>query len=107
MADTMTIKWNKKALGHAIGTAPETLQAVTSATERLAANAQAMGGGFRTAKWRDPKTGEWKGDTPAEYRGDVRSYSDAHVGIVYTANYAAQKDNMLNNTLLKAVGTHG
>lgn len=103
MADTMTIKWNRQALGRAIGTAPETLQAVTSATERLAANAQAMGGGFRTAKWRDPSTGEVKGDTPAEYRGSVRSFNNAHVGIVYTANYAAQKDNLLNNTLLKVI----
>ena len=101
MAETLEINWNKHALGRAIGTAPETLEAVTEATNRIASNAQSMGSGFRTKKYKG------KGDTPAQYASDVHSYGNAHVGIVYTANYSAQKDNWTNNTLLKAVGTHG
>ena len=106
MADKMTIKWNRKALGHAIGTAPETLAAVTAATNRIASAAQSLGSGYTTKKWKDPKTGEVKGGTQAEYGSSVKTLTNAHVGLVYTANYAAQKDNMEHNTLLKAV-SHG
>ena len=101
MADKMTVTWNKQALGRAIGTAPETLAAITEATDRILASCQYQSADFRTKKYKG------KGDTPAQYASDVHSYRNAHVGIVYTANYAAQKDNMENNTLLKAVGTHG
>ena len=101
MAEKLDIKWDKRALGLVIGTAPETLEAVTEATNQILSNAQSMGSGFRTEKYKD------KGDTPAQYAGDVRSYNHAHVGVIYTANYSAQKDNWTNNTLLKAVGTHG
>ena len=101
MAEKLEIKWDKRALGLAIGTAPETLEAVTEATNQILSNAQSMSSGFRTEKYKD------KGDTPAKYSGDVRSYNHAHVGVIYTANYSAQKENWTNNTLLKAVGTHG
>lgn len=99
MASTkLDIQWNKDALGHAIGTAPETQEAVEQATNRILSTAQSIGSGFRTQKYKD------KGDTPAVYAGDVQAYSHAYVGVVYTANYSAQKDNHLHNTLLKAVG---
>lgn len=98
MANTLDIRWNTNALGLAIGTAPETLEAVTEATEQILSSAQSLGSGFRTEKFKD------KGDTPAQYAGDVRTFTHAHVGVVYTANYSAQKDNLLNNTLIKAVG---
>lgn len=101
MADSLTIHWDKQALGNAIGTAPETLEAVTEATDRILSSCQSMSAGFKTRKYKG------KGDTPAVYDGGVKTLNHAHVGIVYTANYSAQKENMQNNTLLKAVGTRG
>lgn len=40
----------------------------------------------------------------ASYAGNVRMQRDGYMGIVYTANHAAQLDNHRNNTLLKAKG---
>lgn len=104
MADTTRITWDKRALGHVIGTAPETRDAITQATRRIEAGASSMSAGYTSSEYRDRKTGEKRGPTPAKYSSDVKQHSHAWVGIVYTANYAAQKDNMENNTLMKAVG---
>lgn len=103
MADKLEIHWDKAALGRAVGLSDETLEGITQATNRIAANAQSMSAGFRTKKWHDHATGETKGDTPTNYVGDVQTLSNAHVGIVYTGNYSAYKDNLENNTLLKSV----
>ena len=104
MADKIEYRWNMQALGHVIGTAPETLQAIREATARIEQTADSLGGGYMTGRYYDRAEGVLKGRTPAEYRSEVKSYSHAHHGIVYAANYAAEKDNLLHNTLLKAVG---
>ena len=54
---TLDIRWNKHALGKAIGTAPETLEAVTEATNRILSNAQSMSSGFIFSRvhWKSPK----------------------------------------------------
>ena len=103
MADGMQIHWDKVALGSAIGLADEVAAAIEEQTSRIAANAQAMSASFRTGIYHDHATGEKRGDTPTQYVGDVQEMSNAYVGIVYTGNYSAQKDNMMNNTLLKAM----
>lgn len=61
-------------------------------------------GQWRNLSWFVPEGGmQTRGPTTAVY-----GYKPAEmrkgkpIGIVYTANYAAQKDNMKNNTLLKA-----
>ena len=104
MADTVRFTWDRRALGHAIGTAPETREEVTAVTRRIESSARNMSYGYASGVWRNFETGEKRGPTPAQYSYDVKQYSHAWVGIVYTANYAAQKDNMENNTLIKAVG---
>ena len=104
MADKIDIHWDKAALGSAIGLADETREAIEDATDRIAANAQSMSASFRTGIYHDHTTGEKKGDTPTNYVGDVQTFRNAVVGIVYTGNYSAQKDNLMNNTLLKAIG---
>lgn len=77
---------------------------LSEATSEITAKANAMGAGFRTGVWHDPKTGEKKGDTEPEYTGDVIYGRRGYVGIVHPANYAAMKDNYEHNTLLKAKG---
>ena len=103
MADKIEFSWNKQALGQVIGTAPETLAELDKATQRILANAQGMSAGFKTGIWHDHATGEKRGNTQAKYAGDVKRMGSSYVGIVYTANYAAQKDNLKNNTLLKVL----
>ena len=44
------------------------------------------------------------GGTQPSYGADVETHGGAPVGIVYTANYAAMRDNAQNNTLLKSIG---
>lgn len=104
MADRLDIHWDKAALGRAIGLSEETQEGITQATDRIASNAQALSAGFRTGIYHDHATGETRGDTPTEYIGDVMTGRNAIIGLVYTGNYSAQKDNLMNNTLLKAMG---
>lgn len=104
MADKLEIHWDRNALGRAVGLSEDTLAGITEATNRIAANAQSMSADFRTGIYHDHKTGEKRGDTAPRYVGDVQTLANAHVGIVRTDNYSAQKDNMMNNTLLKAMG---
>ena len=95
------IKWNYQALGRAIATNSKgVIQSVTSQTE---SNANGLGSGFKTGIWHDPKTHERKGGTSPIYSSNVEVHGIVPVGLVYTGNYAAAKDNMENNTLLKAV----
>ena len=77
---------------------------VGKATYMITKKANSMADGFRTGIWHDHKTGEKEGNTPARYDDGVKLFKDSYLGIVYTANYAAQKDNLKNNTLLKAKG---
>lgn len=67
-------------------------------------SANSMSSGFRTERTVNFETGEHVGGTQPVYDGNVKKKGRTMVGLVYTANYAAQKDNMLNNTLLKSLG---
>lgn len=71
-------------------------------SRRIAANATALGSGFKTAKWHDHETGETKGGKSPAYGSDVYKGKRGYVGIVHPENYAAMKDNHLHNTMLKA-----
>lgn len=98
------------------GTA-ETLQEYCSAIQ---ARAQANAAGYRSGIWHEygskkaanPGNGKWvdrgrtyptKGNTPARYASNVQKRGGVQVGLVYTANHAAQKENMQHNTLLKSI----
>lgn len=96
-----SIKWNRAALAQVVGSGSEPL--IHKATEIATARANAMSAGYRTGIWHDHKTGEVKGETQPVYEGTVEKRRVYPVGQVHTANYAAAKENMEHNTLLKAV----
>lgn len=106
MADKLEIKWNTAALNRAVGESAEVRAAITKATAKCASTANANAASFRTGRYYDREEGRLKGDTQARYAYDVESNGPDRwpVGLVYPANYAAMKENYLNNTLLKAVG---
>lgn len=101
---TVRVEIDEKKLEHAIFYAPKTEVMISNKVEKIAAKANALAGGYRTPKWHDHDTGETKGDTPAVYEGDTQLGRKGYIGIVYPNNYAAQKENKLHNTLLKAKG---
>lgn len=98
----------------AIKTLPGVRGVVTKEAKKICDNANSLSSGFRSGIYHDKKTNSTIGNTPAQYgsmsakvypdRDDVGSTS---VALVYTKNYAAQKDNLMHNTLAKAIGTHG
>lgn len=100
----LDVRWDMAAIGHVIGRSEESVAAVTEATERIFASASAMGAGFRTGLYHRGHRSPAVGDTPAEYGMDVRTFPDSVVGLVYNANYAAKRDALENNTLLKSIG---
>lgn len=78
-------------------------EAVTKEANRIASRANGMSSGFRTGIWHDHETGEKRGNTAPKYEAKPAIMRNGKpVAIVVTANYAAQKDTMENNTLLKA-----
>ena len=115
------VEWDMAALQRAAARSDETRAALTEATDRIVATANAMGSGTRsgghgykakgTGKprkghgWLEHENSPAPVTGPAaEYAGNVRMSHDGYMGIVYTANYSAQLDNHRNNTLLKAKG---
>lgn len=78
---------------------PDVLQ---EQVQRIQGNANASSAWFRTGIFHDHVTGETRGDTQPVYSGNVKRKGRSMVGLVFTGNYAAQKDNYENNTLLKA-----
>lgn len=98
------VQWDTAALGRVIGKSPEVVAEVDAATRRIHAQANALGAGFRTGLYHRDHQSPAVGDTPAAYGGDVSILRESVVGIVYTGNYAAQRDNAENNTLLKSIG---
>jgi hypothetical protein len=98
-----SIQWDGIALARAIGIAA--MPEVTSATQRAAASANAMGSAFKTGIYHRDHKSPHVGETPAHYGSSVRAYYGTWpVGIVYTGNYAAMCDNAKNNTLLNSLG---
>ena len=85
---------------------PAVKGAVTKESKRLCASANAMASGFKSGRWYDPKTKSYIGETQAQYATNTKSYPKEPVGLIYTRNYAAKKDNLTNNTLAKVI-SHG
>ena len=80
-------------------------QLIRSETDKRASRANALGAGYKTGKYhKDHKSPAIGGMSPKYVAHTGRPRGAVPVGIVYTGNYAAQKDNMLHNTLLKAKG---
>ena len=115
------VEFDMAALRDAAARSDETRAALVAATDRIIAAANAMGAsthsgghGYDTKGTGRPRKGQgWlqHENSPAPvngpqaaYDGNVRMQRDGYIGIVYTANHAAQVDNHRNNTLLKAKG---
>ena len=80
---------------------------VAKSTDARAASANALSAGFRTGLYHRDHKSPAVGNTQPKYAsalGESKRTPAIPVGLVYTANYAAMKDNALNNTLLKARG---
>lgn len=99
-----SIQWNEAALGRLIGKAPEVVAEVERATGEIAERANSMSSGYRTGLYHRDHKSPAVGNTQPRYVDDTDIKRNAVVGIVYTGNYAAMKDNAENNTLLKARG---
>ena len=72
--------------------------------EKITSRANALSAGMRTGIYHDRESGMTVGDTEPSFAGNVKKIGDSQIGIVYAANYAAQKANYENNILLKAKG---
>ena len=77
---------------------------IESATERIGGKANSLGAPFRTGYYHRDHKSPAVGGTQPSYGADVETHGGVPVGIVYTANYAAMRDNAQNNTLLKSIG---
>lgn len=96
------IRWDDTALKRLAGAAARA--EVSAAVERTASRAGSLSSGYRTGLYHRDHESPAVGDTQPRYAGDVQDFEGWPVGIVYTGNYAAMKDNFENNTLLKARG---
>lgn len=80
-----------------------TAKLVNDVASQMASRANALGAGYRTPKWHDHVTGETKGGKQPEYESTPKKTRKGARAVVHPANYAAMKDNMEHNTLLKAL----
>ena len=78
-------------------------QMVRQETDKRASRANSLSSGFKTDKYHRDHKSPAVGGTSPEYKPHTRRNPDVPVGIVYTGNYAAKKENMLHNTLLKCI----
>lgn len=91
-------------LQNAVNNAQGMQSTLKSRVDAIVKQANALSSGFRTGRYFPNHKPPAVGNTQPSYKGDVKRGRKGPVGIVYTANYAAQKDNHLHNTLLKAKG---
>ena len=94
---------DKEKLWRLICKQDATYQTIRSTTDAVANEANALSAGYRTGKYyRDHKAPAVGGTQPV-YMSNTRRNPTVPVGIAYTGNYAAKKDNYAHNTLLKAM----
>lgn len=119
---TVKVDISQQSLEKAVNDAPGTRSAINSMTAQIAARANSMasevsGIWYETGKPHNPDReggGEFHthGKSYPKVGGVAASYASKPakkgpsglVGIVFSANYAAQKDNLKHNTLLKVKG---
>ena len=96
--------WYKDKLKDACRNAEGLVPVLKSESQKIAGKANSLSSGFRTQEVTRWETGERVGGTKPQYGYDAKKGRKGPVGIVYTNNYAARKDNLENQTLLKARG---
>lgn len=99
---SVQIRFNDANLGK-LCAAPAAREEVEASTGRIASEANAMSATFRSGLYHRDHKSPAVGNTQPSYGAKVLGGGHTSVGVVYTANYAAMKDNMMHNTLLKAV----
>lgn len=103
MAD-IEFKVDEQRLWSLVCSSEGTYQAVRDATDAVAARANRLSSGYRTARYRRDHESPAVGGTRPEYGSNTaRPRGVVPTGIVHPRNYAAMKDNVLHNTLLKAL----
>ena len=102
MDSACVVKWNQKQLYYAVREAEGLEAPLREAVNLITSRANAMSSSYRTKTFY--RNGEKVGNTQPRYEGDVGPDKRFVVGIVYPKNYAAMKDTLENNTLLKAGG---
>jgi len=116
---TMKVDISQQALENVMNSSPEVRSAINSMSASIASRANGMAT-EKSGAWVDVGEphhpgrtgGKWNGRSGTIIGGKEPVYqskpakrgSSGLVGIVYTGNYAAQKDNLKHNTLLKAKG---
>lgn len=95
---------DEKALENHMKHSPEVLAQMEAKAKAIADKANSLSSSFRTQVVRDWHTGETVGGTRPNYTYSAKHGYKQNVALAATNNYAARKDNMLNNTLLKAKG---
>lgn len=83
---------------------PQVKGAVTKEANAVASRANALGAGYRTGYYHPNHKSPAVGGTQPKYKAfQAQVFNKTPVAIVVTKNYAAMKDNMLHNTLLKSL----
>lgn len=104
MADNVHFTIDRDKLWRLVCRQDATYQVIRSTTDAVASRANAMSAGFRTGKYHPDHKSPGVGGTQPVYRSNTqRPKGIVPVGMAYTGNYAAQKDNHLHNTLLKSL----
>ena len=117
---TMKVDISEQALENVMNSSPEVRSAINSLSGKIASRANGMateksGVWHEVGEPHNPSRtgGKWNGRTGQSVIGGKKPVyqskpamrsSSGLVGIVFTGNYASQKDNLKNNTLLKAKG---
>ena len=97
------VKLDDKKLWKAINEAEGIQGVLEEKAGAVASRANSIGAGFKTGYYyRDHKPPPVGGTRP-KYGHDVELHKHTRVGLVYTGNYAAMKDNHEHNTLLKSL----
>lgn len=98
----MKIVWDEKALERAMNDSPATMKAVQGYVSKKVANANAMASGYVTKGFYQNHQ-LVDGKKQAKYDGNVKRKGNGWiVGLVFTANQSAAKENLEHNTLMKA-----
>lgn len=105
MAERLVVKIDDKKLWSTINEADGLPELLDTAVKAVVSNANQSSAGFRTEVIHID--GRRVGGTQPEYGGDVAKKGRTTVGIVHPKNYAAIKDNYINNTMLKSLRSIG
>ncbi|MBQ9021556.1 MAG: hypothetical protein IJ113_06040 [Eggerthellaceae bacterium] len=96
------VRINEKKLKKLVDESSGTGALLQGRVDSVEGKANSSSSGFRTGIYHRPG-GEKVGNTQPTYKGNVTKGRKGYVGIVYTGNYSAMKDNYENNTLLKSL----